>query len=193
MKFALSAALGVCILALPAAAQAAENLDCAVAIGSDADTAKLDRYVEEFSSETFDDDLMSQGVIEVLADRVEACAAENSWSDQASEMAFLYSMSLLNERGMRQSAPIAADILRQIDNDIPASERDRFWSIAQKIAGDITDLGEAVMPADDDIVFLGEILERLNPGGSESTDEDVGALMTMIILKRQSKDLFANF
>ena len=193
MKFGPSAALTACIFALPATAHAAENLDCAIVVSGDAEAAKLDRYVEEFSSETFDEDLMSQGVMEVLAGQIEACAAENSWSEQASEMAFLYSMSLLNERGMRQSAPIAADILRQIDNDIPASERDRFWAIAQTIAGDITELGEAVMPDDDDIVFLGEILERLDPGGSESTDEDVGALMTMIILKRQAKDLFANF
>ncbi|KPL67830.1 hypothetical protein SZ64_06715 [Erythrobacter sp. SG61-1L] len=170
-------------------AAAADNLDCMSRPFEAGDQEVVDGFVRDF-------DLVEWSVTgggEVLADvmnaRADMCAIEFGWSDEAGTDAFLWLIGGFLEQGLKANAPISAEEIGRLEASFAAADEARLLrSMGPQIDPDFYGTAE---PSDDDLIYLGGLLEN---SGVAATDENAtftGALLAARLTRIHWARVFA--
>ncbi|MDN3645190.1 hypothetical protein QWY75_03090 [Pontixanthobacter aestiaquae] len=189
MKAGLSV-LGAGMLLFAAPVLAAENIECSLTGYSDEQQKVLDTYQSGFTTKGLEDLERQAPMIDAVSDRILVCAEQHSWSDEAADAAFYYATTVIDERALRAFSPSASSVVDRVDSELTAGERDRVWKIIGA-ASDVEATENEQGMNDEDVLFLGAILLKLDPESDDETIESVGALLAMVSARRVALAEFA--
>ncbi|WP_209347835.1 hypothetical protein [Pontixanthobacter sp. CEM42] len=184
IKYAKSLVAAGTLLVSPAAF-AADNIDCGLTGYSAEQQKVLDTYQSGFTTKGMEDLERQAPMIDAVSDRILACGDQNGWSDAAADAAFDYATTMIDERALRLFSPSASSIVDRVDSELPAGERDRIWKIIGA-ASDVEGIESESSINEEDILFLGATLMKLDPLSDDDTVEAVGALLAMVVARRRA-------
>lgn len=170
-------------------AAAADNLDCMTRPFEGKDKEFLDNFVHSFKLEEWGATGGGPDLAALMDARTALCASEFGWSEGAGNSAFMWRAGVLLEEALEATGPLSAGDVALLEASFDAADQTvLFRAMGPQIDPDYFGTAE---PTDEDLLYLGGVLEKSGVPVTDETATFTGALVAARLTQTHWASVFA--